>query len=94
LIAWRGKPRCENVPIDREVQVVDPKWRPTQRRRSLDNFTQRRDTDETAVEAAFDHLEIEDASCVEQRLTPEDTQTSDVRRRVRPLDAERALVDE
>jgi hypothetical protein len=64
------------------------------RRRRLDDFTQRRDADETAVEAAFDHLEIEDASRVEQRLTPDDTQTSDVRRRVRPPDSERTLVNE
>jgi hypothetical protein len=94
LITRRSKLSSENVPIDREVRVVDPKWRPTEQRRRLDDFTQRRDTDETAVEAAFDHLEIEDASRVKQRLATQDTQTSEVCRHIRPLDAERTLVDQ
>jgi hypothetical protein len=94
LIAGRSKLRRAYVPIEREARVVDPKWRPTQRRRRLDDFTQRRDADETAIEAAFDHLEIEDASRVKQRLAPQDTQTSEVCRRIRPLDAERTLVDQ
>jgi hypothetical protein len=94
LIARWSKPRSENVPIDREVRVVDPQWRTSQRRRGQDDLAQRRDADETAIEAALNHLKIEDASRVEQRLGPEHAQTSEVRRRVRPLDAERTLVDE
>jgi hypothetical protein len=93
LIPGWSELRGENMPIKRKLGVVDPEWRATQRR-YLNDLAQRWGASEASLEAPLDHVAIEAASAIKQRLSSDDAQACHVRWSVRPLDGERALVNE
>jgi hypothetical protein len=82
------------MPINREQGIIDPQRRTTQRRRRLDDSAQRRRAIKTTIEPALDHRKIQSAFVVKQRSCREDTESSDMRWGIWPLDLERAQVDE
>ena len=79
--------------IDRELGIVDPQRRTTQQRRRLDDAAQRWRAIETAIEPVLHHLDIQSAFVVKQWDCREDTESSDMRWSIWPLDPERAQVD-